>query len=142
MYDDRYRRDRENPSELIEKLLKDLHKPPWKDISKTGGHADNFSKKLNLKTTQLRKFFDSVKNINDKLASGKNWEDVEGEAWRIIPALKYAKARGLCDDHFVKFVEEGLRKVSEAPNKKEAFMNFSKIFEAVVAYFKYHNPKK
>jgi len=137
VYDDRYRRDRENPRELIEKLLSDLNRPPWKEISKTDGYADKFSGTLRLNTTQLRKFFDTVKNINDKLSSGKSWEEVEGEVWRLIPALKYAKARGLCDDHFVNFVEKGLGKVSRSSNKEEAFKNFAKIFEAVVAYSKY-----
>lgn len=141
----RGRQNSEEANKLIEGLLADLERPKWKEISETNGLADRFSKKLSLKTNQLRRFFDSVKKIDEKIDTGSDWSAVENDVWRLIPILKYAKARGLCKEPFVKFIEKGLDKIAsyeDDEKKTEALKNFVRIFEAVVAYSKYHSKSK
>lgn len=140
-------RENRNGDDLITQLLQNLEDPPWKEISESNGYADSFSRRLTkrkpkLEITQLRKFFDSIKRISHKINEGCEWKEVEMDVWALIPALKYAKSRNLCNEDFVRFVEVGLKKVSDAADdnrKKELFNNFAKIFEAVVAYSKYHS---
>ena len=121
--------------------------PDWKELLRDGGKVDSFAHYHlgGLKPTQLRKFFDQVRQLKDK-ARNKNvdWRDIEADLWMIVPTLKYAKGRKSVPDDFLHFVTKGVEAVSNGNSeeeKRELLLNFIKVFEAVVAYHKFYHPK-
>jgi len=126
----------------IDKVVRQIPNPDWKEICSGDKVIDEFARSLKttLKSTQLRKFFDEVKQIEIEVKE-KDWKDVEGKLYLLIPSIKYAKARKLCSKEFVEFIEGSIKKINETGNeeeKKRRFRNFVKVFEAIVAYHKYH----
>jgi len=130
---------------IADDLVKQIPNPNWKEIAEVDGLADRFAKekikKKELKTNQLRKFFDDVKRIESKVRDEQKWDVIEGELYKLVPTIKYAQARKLCPKQFVEFVTKSIDKVCEddGTDKKDKLRNFTKIFEYVVAYRKYHD---
>ncbi|RLF97726.1 type III-A CRISPR-associated protein Csm2 [Thermococci archaeon] len=132
-----------NKMENLNKIVTQIPDPDWKIICGEGDIVSNFAKRLKLNSTQLRKFFDEVKQIEIEVKE-KGWENVEGKLYLLIPSIKYAKARKLCSREFVYFIENSIKKINETENEEEKikrFKNFVKIFEAIIAYHKYYEKK-
>lgn len=123
------------------------------DIAKEGGYADRIGKdfknrkdKDKIKTTQLRKFFDETKTIERKLKMGdKGWDSIKPDFYLLRPKLAYSNARGLIPKDFFELLSECMKRVDTSKNndkqKEENYKRFVTFLEAIVAYFKYHNPK-
>ncbi len=125
------------------KMLKDIKTKKFAD---EGGYADKLAKKFgkSLKTTQLRKFFSAIKDINNDLKDGKSWGDVEGKYYLLKPKIANAKGRGLIPEEFYVFMKTCMAKIDHLGSdgdKKNNFNRFVEFLEAVVAYHKYHYPK-
>ena len=136
-------REREIENLINQVMVKE---PNWGEIFKDGGILDRYSKKLNIKTTQIRKFFEQVRKIRDKLHEGNvAWKDIESELWKLIPAVKYASGRKVISKDFYYFVSKGIYMATQ-PNSEEEkrvrLENFIRLFEAVVAFHKFQNPDK
>ncbi|ADD08836.1 type III-A CRISPR-associated protein Csm2 [Candidatus Aciduliprofundum boonei] len=118
--------------------------PDWKRLLKDGGLIDQITQTKyfhdSLKTTQLRKFFDVVKNIDYRLQR-ESWEKLEPELWQIVPAIKYAKGRNNVPEEFADFVSKMVEKITDSEDPKQIFLNFERVFESIVAYHKYHGGK-
>lgn len=93
-----------------------------------------------LTTSQLRKFFGELRRIESDFAHKKN------DIIMLKPTLAYAVGR---DGNKTKIKEfgdeiskgiEAIRLGNEVYEKKD-FKNFLKLFEAIVAYHKYHGGK-
>jgi len=115
------------------------------EIAKENGIAETLAKQRefsNLKTSQLRKFFDTVKKIQVDV-NDKGWnESVENDFYMIRVNLAYARGRGLIPNEFFTLVSECIAKVI-SPDKeltKKNYLRFVQILEALVAYHKYNNP--
>ena len=124
-----------------EEIVKHILKPSWKHLLEEEGLIDKYSEALgkNLNTTQLRKFFDDIVRLREKSRQRSDWEE---ELWQLVPKVKYAKGRGQCPDAFVKFISMGVDVVTSGTDeeeKRKRLENFIKIFEAIVAYHKYHH---
>ena len=123
----------------IEKLdmFKDLD---IKLLADEGEYADTLANKLrNMKTTQLRRFFGAVKEIESNL-NGKNWEDVEADFYLLKPKLAYAKGRKLIPAEFYEVVKTSMNKVDVGNNQDKIanYKMFVRFLESIVAYHKFY----
>ncbi|MEA2074232.1 MAG: type III-A CRISPR-associated protein Csm2 [Euryarchaeota archaeon] len=95
-------------------------------------------KDLDLKTAQLRKFFDSLKSIEQKVVIEKrNWNEVKADFVLLTPKLAYTKGKNLIPQPFYLLLRSCLQRV----NSKEDLKALIRIFETIVAYHKYHGGK-
>lgn len=120
------------------KMLKDITPKIYAD---QGGYADKIAK--NVKTignSQLRKFYGAIKRIERK----ETWEEIEPEFYLLKPKFAVSKGRDLIDKNFYNLVMKMMEKVDvgNEEEKMENFDTFVKFFEAIVAYFKFYNPKE
>lgn len=123
-------------AEPLEKFVPDLANADLVHLVKDG-ILERRAKAWKMQTTQLRKFFDHIKNIEKKAsASGKEFER---ELVLLIPMLKNAQARGLLSGACARDMEYMIRKVigASGEQKQKAFKNMVDILEAIVAYHKY-----
>ncbi len=110
--------DRENIEIIIEELEK---------------FGNYLAKKAYLKTSQIRKFFDAVKKIQNE-ARMKKTGNIRARLLRIKPQLAYATAKQpkqLKD--FADIVHMAIDKVED----EKDFEYFVEFVEAIVAYHKY-----
>jgi len=134
-----------NEKQLVNAILNNLDNPNWNDLFKDQGYIDNYAKIIqrNLKTSQLRRFFDEFKKIKKLIEKKqKGWEI---RLWTLVPAIKYAKGRNLCPASFSTFISKGIEKIlnqaSDEKEKEKKMKNFINIFEAIVAFHKFHGGK-
>ena len=123
----------------IEKLdmFKDLD---IKLLANEGEYADTLAYKLrNMKTTQLRRFFGAVKEIETNL-KGKSWEGVEADFYLLKPKLAYAKGRKLIPAEFHEVVKTSMNKVDVGNNQDKIanYKKFVRFLESIVAYHKFY----
>ena len=123
-------------------MLKELNRKTFAD---EGGYADKIASNRSLKylkTTQLRKFFGAIKEMESNLKEG-GWDQVEGDFYLLKPKLANAKGRSLIPIEFYEFMKTCMSKVDvgSEKDKEENFRRFVEFLEAVVAYHKYYNPR-
>lgn len=114
-----------------------------KEFAPPGKWADDIAKGQEMKTTQLRKVFNSIKQMEVKV-KGKNEEESfdDQTLYMMVPHMAYAKARGFIKpefyDLFKNIIGDGqsgmIRKVKD-------FKRFSEFMTAIVAYHKFHHSK-
>ncbi|KAF5430048.1 CRISPR-associated protein Csm2 [Candidatus Methanomarinus sp.] len=130
----------------IDKILKGIEKlDMFKDLdikllADEGEYADTLANKLrNMKTTQLRRFFGAVKEIESNL-NGKSWEDVEADFYLLKPKLAYAKGRKLIPAEFYEVVKTSMNKVDVGNNQDKIanYKMFVRFLESIVAYHKFY----
>ena len=121
-------------------MLKDLGEKKFADEK---GYADTIASRLRgMKTTQLRKFFDSIRTIKVKLKEG-GWDAAEPKFYLLKPKIAHARGRNLIPEEFYEFLKVCMRKVDigDDSEKKENFEKMVEFLEAVVAYHRYYNPR-
>ena len=100
-----------------------------------GEKAQKIAHKLegDIKTTQFRKFYEKVLELNDK---AQNLSDDEFKI-QVLPFIKmlnskvqYAKTRKLCKDGFVKLMEVSIKNVNSA----QELQNFKYFLEAIIGF--------
>lgn len=151
-YNRGYRDDRRSDSgNELNEILKpikesaDLGLITIESIAKPDGIAEKVAKQLKndrskLNTTQLRKYFDTIIKIKEKI-SESGWEAAQSDYYMLYPTLAYAKGRGTIPENFYSFCTLCLDKI---PSKKgdeasaENFNKFVSIMESLVAYSKYY----
>lgn len=121
-------------------MLKDLKA---KEFADEGGCADLVAKnsrgKHGLKTTQLRKFFGAIRDIEME----KDWKHMETSFYLLKPKLANSVGRGLIPRDFYDFMKVCMNKV-DVGTEEEKVKNFKRLVElveAVVAYHKFYDPK-
>ena len=105
------------------------------------GIAEAIASTITFKPTQLRKIFHQIKAIKQELKGKNSLESHEVSLIKLLPLLAYSKGRGLISEDFYELSKALISKVRESL-KKEDFDKFVDIFEAIVAYHKYYNPKE
>lgn len=145
VYGDRRQENRRNNE--IEKVIENINNLNMlkemtpKDFADEGGYADLVAKvsKKSLKTTQLRKFFAALREIENQ----KNWKDMEMKFYLLKPQLAYSKGRRLIPQEFHELMKVCMRKVDVGTQeeKVENFKRMMDFLEAIVAYHKFYNPK-
>lgn len=99
----------------------------------------------NLKTAQMRRFYDDLKAIERKIMIGKSTEDQEENFKRdraLIVMFKaksvYAEKRKVAPREFTQFIFDHVASIKCLSD----FQAFIKVFEAVVAFHKFYSPEK
>ena len=131
--------------EAIKKIqsLKNMSELDPKDFAGIEGIAAKVAQEISkdMKTSQLRKFFDPLVKIEDELKKESWTPEVEGRLYLVLPTLAYAVARHLAPKEFYSLIDECIKKVivKEAPPdlKKANFQRFMEFLRAIVAYNKY-----
>lgn len=109
------------------------------DFVRFDGDVDILTRQLkndDIKTTQLRKFFAAVKEINLETKT-KNWNELKVKFFLLMPKLAYAKGRKLISEDFYNLLESAMNKVQS----KEDFNRFVEFLEAIVAFYKANKPR-
>lgn len=113
-----------------------------KEYADTGGYADRIAKlsKDDLKPTQLRKFFNAIKDMEK---NSNKWEDLEMNFYMLKPQLANAVGRKLVPPEFYEIFIELMEKVDRGTDEDKInnFRVFVRFVEAIVAYHKYYYPK-
>ncbi|MFP3159041.1 MAG: type III-A CRISPR-associated protein Csm2 [Hydrogenobaculum sp.] len=145
-------------SKLIDLCIKDINNTPMLSLDleeyiKPEGICEGIAIGIGfldaLKKTQLRKFFDQIKDLEHRLKSKKSNEDLNNEdlnkikieVLALIPKLAYSKGRDLIDDKFYNFMKALLLRLKNDMNEKDAkdvFEKFVNILESILAYYTYH----
>ena len=97
------------------------------------GFCEAIAAGIDFKPTQLRKLFHELRKLQYQRD-----QSIRLNLLKLIPYLAYAKGRELIDDEFYSFSKELILKVEN----QEDFKIFVDIFEAIVAYHRYYNPKE
>jgi len=102
------------------------------------GWARRFS---DLKSTQMRRFYDEFKAIERKILSGRDLQEQEANFQRdraLIMMFKakavYAEKRRVSPPAFTEFIFNHMASIKDLRD----FQAFIKVFEAVVAYHRYY----
>jgi CRISPR-associated protein Csm2 len=134
----------EDPIEIIKKLGK-LSELDVEKFSKEGGYADKYAKGIDIDTTQLRKFFEAVREIDRVLKLEKNWSKVREKFYLLYPYLAYARGRGLISKDFYELMKTCMDKIDIGTTNEEKiknFVRFVQFFEAIVAYHRFYRPRR
>lgn len=127
------------------KSLKNLSDLSVEEIAKDNGIADSLAKdrnfRNNLKTTQLRKFFDTVINNQERLKTN-GWKSIESDFFMMRANLAYAKGRKLIPDEFFQLVSLCIERIAPAGAAENQIIDnydrFVELLQALVAYTKYY----
>ena len=92
------------------------------------------------KSTQLRRFYNKAKAIEQKLKSGQSFERLKEEIETLKPLAAAAVGKKNAPELFREFMDLNVHRAAESP---EAFARgFIVHFQSVVAYTKYYEEKK
>jgi len=140
--------------QLIDLCIKDINNTPMLSLDveeyiKPEGICEGIAIGIGfldaLKKTQLRKFFDQIKNLEHRLKSNEDLNKIKIGVLALIPKLAYSKGRKLIDDEFYNFMKALLLRLKNDMNenaKEDVFEKFVNILESVLAYYTYHFPKE
>lgn len=115
--------------------LSDLEVKKYAD---TGGYADIIARaNKNLKTTQLRKFFGAIRNMEKNADS---WKNIEADFYLLKPQLANARGRDLIPKGFYDIMMSIMDKVDRGDDKEKIknFKVFVSFLESIVAYHKFY----
>ena len=108
------------------------------------GIADKIAKETKIKRSQLRRFFNEVKQLKNQTSKLKPTENIPQELRlkiiSLMPKLAYASGRKTIDKNFYFFIKYMLENLKERTIKD--FNIFEQIFESIIAYHTYHHPKE
>lgn len=125
---------------FAEHMVKEKEKDPLHHLKDGKGNWKyNYQKKpiyrKTLSTTQLRKFFGELKNIEANTSSS-NFD--LGKIKMMKPKLAYAVGREKSENPKIRDLYIEFGKAIDSISKYEHFKNFVQLFEAVVAYHKFY----
>jgi len=117
-------------------LIKFIEENQLEDLNleffiKPGGICEAIAASITFKPTQLRKLFHELRRLQHE-------EFSKIRLLKLVPFIAYAKGRDLIDEDFYSFVKTFIQKIED----RQAFKIFIDIFEAIVAYHRYYNPKE
>lgn len=129
------------------KSLERLDDLQEESILPEGAIADAFAQKIvkeDVKTAQIRRFFNVVKSIQRNLEDGQSWNSVKSDFYMLTPQFAYARGRELITENYYDFMTECLKKIDQGDEegKKANLLKFASLFEAIVGYHKYYEKKK
>ncbi len=130
---------------IIQEIQK---KPSFGDVAvidfvPPGKWADVIANKQEIKTTQLRKVFTSIKQMEMKVKGKKDNDAFSDPAlYMMVPHLAYAKARKYINEEFYNLIKTIIGDgISGKINSVHDFKRFSEFMTAIVAYHKFHHSK-
>lgn len=108
------------------------------------GDADKIARQLGeakpvMTNHQLRRFYSHVRAAENRLEMSNNFEAVYIDLKKLDPFVAEAKGKGKIPDLFYNFMTKNLTTVK---TEKDFSKGFLEHFQAVVAFFTFHYPKK
>lgn len=96
-----------------------------------------------MKTTQLRKVFTAIKQMDLKVRGKSDEAPFDDNAlFMLVPQLAYAKAREFINKDFYELMKTIIGDGQSGKIKKvKDFKRFSEFMTAIVAYHKFHHTK-
>jgi len=134
------RKDSKEAGEFIKKLkeMKSLEELDIEEIARKDGWAEKLAEEWKeMKTHQLRRVFDEIKDIERKLKT-ESWDRIKPRFYMIRPYVAFAMNRNLVPKDFFKVIDRCMVKidVGDEETKKRNYGRFVKLLEAIVAYHK------
>ena len=104
-----------------------------KDVFLPGGYADEIAMQTRSKidTTQLRKFFDMIKNVE----SIEGFENKRNSLFMVVPQVAYSVGRGICPKELYRVIAACV--TEESLKDEEDIQVFIDFIESIVAYKKF-----
>lgn len=133
-------------TEVIKKIqgLKSMSELDPKDFADRDGMAWKVASEIrnNLKTSQLRKFFEPLVAIETDLKKNKTWDpELENRVYLVLPTLAYAVGRKLAPEDFYNLIDACIKKINtqgaKPEDKAKNFERFMEFLRSIVAYNKY-----
>ena len=127
--------------------LKSLKYYEVEEFVKFDGDADKITKELgnsDIKTSQLRKFFAAVKEIELNIKEKNEWDEkAKMDFYLLMPKLAYANGRDVISDRFFDLMKVTMEKVGSGNEEDtlDDFTRFVQFLEAIVAFYKVNNPR-
>lgn len=127
--------------------LKSLKYYEVEEFVKFGGDADKITQQLgnsDIKTSQLRKFFAAVKEIELNLKEKNEWDEkAKMDFYLLMPKLAYANGRDVISNRFFDLMKIIMEKIGSGNQEDilEDFSRFVQFLEAIVAFYKVNNPR-
>ena len=114
------------------------------DFVKFDGDADKITNELrnSIKTSQLRKFFAEIKDIDIYLKDKDIWDEkAKMDFYLLMPKLAYAKGRKVIDNKFFELMKISMEKVGSGKEEDilDDFKRFVQFLESIVAFYKVKN---
>lgn len=85
---------------------------------------------------QLRRFFNKMRAIEDKLESAGDFEIVKGDIYAFKRDVAYAVGRGVVSEQFKHFIDRNVELA--ASDRRDFKKGFVQHFQSVLAYFVYY----
>jgi len=144
--DQETRKNGEFYQQFISRVMEAINKHGFSDeimevFLEANGVAEAIASTITFKSTQLRKIFHQLKIIKQEIKSENSLQGKEVYLIKIMPLLAYSKGRGLISEDFYELSKVLIMRVKKTLSIKD-FNRFVDIFEAIVAYHKYYNPKE
>ncbi len=92
-----------------------------------------------LNTAQLRRFYNKVTNIKQRLDSGQSFDNLKEEIYSLGYLSANAVGRGNAPDIFKEFMDRTINYAVQSPDHFRR--GFKTHFESIVAYVKYQEEK-
>jgi CRISPR-associated protein Csm2 len=118
-----------SPGNGRKKSLSDFLKP--EDYAKKNGIAYKYAKKLRnkIKINQIRTIFDSIRDLERSSKYGVN----DSKKYLLLTQVAYAVGRDVVPKSFYEFINFCIERI----DTKEDVKTFVRLFEAIIAYFKF-----
>ncbi len=113
-----------------------------RELIKPEGYADKLASYLKnntrkeVKTAQLRKFFNEIKSATYK-AKGGQLKDAKIALWRIYPIIAYSEARDLMPKEFANLMRLVLEKVENCNKEEKLQKSFERLEDFITALYAY-----
>jgi len=116
----------------------------FEEYIKKGGIADLIAEVLGkekpeMKNHQLRRFYGHVRAAENRLRMTNDFNAVYRDIKKLEPFVAEAKGKNKIPKTFYDFI---MRNTNAVKNKKDFLEGFLEHFQAVVAFFTLHYPKK
>lgn len=139
-YSTNYKKREEEIVNIDAEIINYLKNPKSVELYKLFNEEDGIIKKqFNVKGgSQLRKFYNTVVDINDKY---ENMKLAKAKLAMILPIVYYSKERKLLDRGNIisTFINQAVKTLNDIDNEsqfKESLKAFKNVFQAVIAYTK------
>lgn len=93
-----------------------------------------------LNTAQLRRFYNKVTHIKQRLDSGQSFDNLKEEIYSLGYLSAAAVGRGNAPEIFKDFMERNIKYAVQSPDHFRR--GFKTHFESIVAYVKYQEEKR
>lgn len=116
-------------------LRKELLSTDALEYAKRFGNPSDGRNKLT--NHQIRRFYNEVKALEAKIEATESFEHNEALVHMLRAKVAYARnksGQGRVPEEFKNFIEDCVKEIDKAKDKKQSFSDFTRFFEAIIAF--------